>query len=99
VEQDEPKLGQDQKKNIEELVNDVQASYGPTTVNGMNSSALLKNLSEQAGVASVPASVKTGPADHAAALGACRELPVLLHLRLKIPIAAPLTSSLHVPAR
>lgn len=69
-EQDEPKHGQDQKKNIEELVNDVQASYGPTTVNGMNSSALLKNLSEQAGVASVPASVKTGPADHAAALGA-----------------------------
>lgn len=70
-EQEEPKQHlPEQKRNIEELVNDVQATYGPTTVNGMNSSVLLKTPSEPKSIA---ASVKIQPAEHASTHGAVSE--------------------------
>jgi len=66
-EQEEPKQPvPEQKRNIEELVNDVQATYGPTTTNGNNSSVLLKTPS---GPASVTASVRAQPAGAASDTG------------------------------
>lgn len=67
-EQEEPKQPvPEQKRNIEELVNDVQATYGPTTTNGINSSILLKTPS---GPASAATSVRAQPAETALDTGA-----------------------------